>query len=258
MKRPVIIALGLGAALFCLIYFGLDTKPSEQRAVEKSRAANMEATGIQNILSEARDTLSGDSRAYLEALNEEVRSAPDDTVKVAKLKQLSAAWYEQGNTLISGYYAEEIAKLTGEHDAWAVAGTTYILGMRSVRDEANRSYARKRAIQAIETAISLEPDNVSDQINLALIYVEAPDTNPMQGILMLRDLNDKYPASVKVLNQLARLAIQTGQTEKALERLTTAYGLEPDNQNTVCMLAKAYEMSGDQQKVLQFQQLCSQ
>lgn len=258
MKRPVIIALGLGAALFCLIYFGLDTKPSEQRAVEKSRAANMEATGIQNILTKARDSLSTDNRAYLEALNDEVRSATDDTTKVSKLKQLSAAWYEEGNTLISGYYAEEIAKLTNEHDAWAVAGTTYILGMRDALNDANRSYARNRAIQSIEAAISLEPENVSDQINLALIYVEAPDTNPMQGILMLRDLNDKYPQSVKVLNQLARLAIQTGQTDKALERLSTAYTLEPDNKNTVCMLAKAYEMSGDRDKMQQFQELCSE
>jgi len=78
----------------------------------------------------------------------------------------------------------------------------------------------------------------------------------MQGILMLKELNDKYPNNVSVLNQLGRLAIQTGQGEKALERLTKAYELDPKNGATICMLASAYEITGDDTNAVKFQTLC--
>jgi len=172
MKRPILIAIGIGITLFSILYFGCDTKPSKQRAVEKSRALNLEATSIQNILGEARDSLGNDQRSYLEALNSEVRDAADDSKKIEKLKSLSSAWFEQGYPIISAYYAEEIAKIEDRHDAWSMAGTTYILGMRSAKSDDNRSFARSRAIAALESAISIQPENISDKINLALIYVE--------------------------------------------------------------------------------------
>jgi len=256
LKKPAIIALGLGAVLFSLIYFGLDTKPKKQRALEMSRAVNLEATGIQNIISAARDSLSDGERSYLEALNVEAKSADNDSVKVMALRKLSSAWYDAGHPIVAGYYAEEIANIDKGHEAWAVTGTTYILGMRSATQESHRQFAKSRAVQAIESAISLEPDNVADKINLALIYVEAPDTNPMQGILMLRELNEKFPEDVSVMNQLARLAIQTNQIEKALERLTTAYAIDPQNRNTICLLATAYKMGGDEENAEVFKMKC--
>lgn len=256
LKKPAFIATVLGVVIFSAIYFGLDTKPSEQRSLEKSRVSNLEATGIQNILTSARDSLSKEQLNYLEALNEEVRSSLDDSLKMANLKRLSGVWYEQGFPILSGYYAEEIAKLSNTHEAWSVAGTTYILGMREAKVEDQRQFSRSRAIRALESAISIEPDNVSDQINLALIYVEAPDKNPMQGILMLRDLNEKYPNSVQVLNQLGRLAIQTNQSAKALERLTRSFEIDSENRNTICLLATAYKQAGDSANASKFQIMC--
>jgi len=256
LKKPATIAVVLGAILFSLIYFGLDTKPKKQRALEKSRAVNLEATGIQNIMAAAKDSLSDNERSYLEALNIEAKAAATDSSKVPALRKLSAAWYDAGHPIVAGYYAEEIAKFDQGHEAWSVAGTTYILGMRSARQESQRQFAKSRAVRAIESAISIEPNNVADQINLALIYVEAPDTNPMQGILMLRELNEKFPEDVSIMNQLARLAIQTNQTGKALERLTTAYAIDPENRNTICLLATAHKMNGDEKNAEVYKVKC--
>lgn len=256
LRKPAVIALCVGAVIFGSIYFGLDTKPSKQKALETSRASNLEATGIQNILTSARDSLRSDQVGYLEALNADVKSADTDSAKVVHLKKLSGAWYEQGFPILSGYYAEEIAKIAEDREAWSVAGTTYILGMRNTKDEREFQFARSRAIRALESAISLTTDNVGDQINLALIYVEAPDKNPMQGILMLRDLNEKYPDNVQVLNQLGRLAIQTNQTAKALERLTRSIEIDPENQSTNCLLAKAYNQAGDAAKEALYTSRC--
>jgi predicted Zn-dependent protease len=66
----------------------------------------------------------------------------------------------------------------------------------------------------------------------------------MRGILMLRELNEALPNNVLVMNTLARLAIKTGQIDRAIQRLETSLGLEPDNQNTICLLATAYGNAG--------------
>lgn len=256
LKRPFYIATVIGVVLFSLIYFGLDTKPRKQKALEKSRVVNLEATGVQNIIQDARNTLTKEQSSYLDALIDEVKTASDTTSKLKALMRLSKQWYDVGYPILSGYYAEEIGKLEKSKDAWSMAGTTYVLGMRSAKDENKRLFARSRAIQSIERAISIDPESVSDRINLALIYVEAPDQNPMQGILMLKELNEKYPNNVMVLNQLGRLAIQTNQVEKALSRLTKALSIDPENAKTICLLATAYQMAGDTQKASAYQEKC--
>jgi len=78
----------------------------------------------------------------------------------------------------------------------------------------------------------------------------------MQGILMLRDLNTKYPKNVAVLNQLGKLALQTNQSERALERLEAAIKLEPENNVTICLLAEAYSQLGDKTKATEYKKKC--
>ena len=85
------------------------------------------------------------------------------------------------------------------------------------------SIARPKPLSAFEKAISLNPGNVDHKINKALCFVELPDEgNPMQGILQLRELNQKHPDNVNVMVQLARLALKTNQLERAKERLQQA------------------------------------
>jgi len=87
------------------------------------------------------------------------------------------------------------------------------------------------------------------KVNLALCYVEYPlQDNPMKGILMLVDLNKNNPDNSLVLTNLGRLAIQTRQYDKAIERLGRVVELDPKNRNANCLLAQAYGEMGNQEK----------
>ncbi|MEL6867343.1 MAG: tetratricopeptide repeat protein, partial [Bacteroidota bacterium] len=136
-------------------------------------------------------------------------------------------------------------------------GTTYAIGVQRISDERIRKYCTGRAVQAFESAISLEPDNLSHRVNLALCYTEdPPQDNPMKGILMLVDLNKQHPENVLVLSNLARLAMKTGQFDKAVERLQQALAVEPENVRVNCMLAQAFESAGKAAEAAPFQQKC--
>ena len=243
-------------ALFCLIYFGMSTIPKEQKKAEISRANNIEATGIQNIVSSAKKTLSKDQLNIIEALQTEYHDSTSDDDKIERAKNMASKWYEFGSPIVSGYFAEEIAKIKKTKEAWSIAGTTYQIGMKSASEEKELLFAKGRAVKAFENAISLADNNIDDKINLALIYVDYYDTTPMQGIQMLLKLNENNPDNVQVMNQLARLALRTNQTEKAIQRLEKAISLEPENNNSICLLAQAYAQAGNDAKTKEYQDKC--
>ncbi|MDF1699000.1 MAG: hypothetical protein P1U56_24320 [Saprospiraceae bacterium] len=249
------ILVGAMILLFCLIYFGFNTKPKDQRDLEMSRSASIEATGIQNIVMASKKSLTKDELNIIEAMQTEYQNASEEE-KVSKAKGLASKWYEFGSPIVSGYYAEEIAKIENSPEAWSITGTTYSIGLQTSKEEKFLQFAKGRAIKAFETAISLSEDNVTDRINLALIYVDYPDEGPMQGIQMLLKLNETYPENVQVLNQVARLGLRTNQFDKAIQRLQKALSIEPDNNTSICLIAEAYSKSGQMQLAKEFQDKC--
>lgn len=244
--------------LFFIMYFGCNTKSSEIMALEKTRVFEVEQTGIENLLREAKATRSEAELSPVLILETQLSELEEkDTSASSLYKQLSSEWYRLSQPAISGYYAEKLAEIVNTEEAWSIAGTTYAIGIQRAQDQKTRDFCTGRAIGAFENAVSINPDNVNHRVNLALCYTENPPSdNPMKGILILRELRQTYPRSVIVLNTLARLAIQTGQLETAIQRLEEALSYEPDNAATNCLLASAYDSSGQSTQARIYEEKC--
>lgn len=258
MTKSQIITIAASLILFLVLYLGFETIPPDMKNLEKSRVLNVESTSVTNLIKEAQSKLTPQQTTVIEAINLDLNKVANDTSKrVTILKSLSGTWYEMGFPAISGNYAEEIATIEKSAESWSIAGTTYALCVKSSDDKKVKEFCSKRAVNAFEKTISFDPENIDARINLAICYVDSPSKdNPMQGIMMLRDLNTKYPKNVSVLNQLAKLALQTNQIERALERLEASILIDPDNNNTICMLASAYESAGNKVKAEEYQKKC--
>ncbi|MBK9256555.1 MAG: hypothetical protein IPM42_13790 [Saprospiraceae bacterium] len=257
MQRNHYIVIASAIALLLVLYFGFDTVPGQQKLLEKSRAMVVESTGLQNLLNDARPKLDKEQNSVIDALEMDLRQASEDSIKVIKLKALSGTWYRFGYPAIAGIYANDVAEIIKTEESWSMTGTTFSICVKKEDDEKVKTFCSNRAVRAFENAISLNPDKIEPKINLALCYVDNPSAdNPMQGILLLRELDTKYPDNVLVLNQLARLAIQTGQNDRAIERLEKVLSIDPENQTAICLAAKAYRASGQEAKALSFEQKC--
>lgn len=255
-QKALILFSGL---LFCILYFGFDTKPKSQAQLEESRALNFETTDIRVILADAKQSLTSRENGLIGIHELELQQAIDDTLKAESYEKLAREWYQIGYPEISGFYAEEIAKLRNDAQSWGIAGTTYTLCIQKKTEERIRNFCQKRAVQSFENAISEDPDNIDHRLNMALLFVESPPaSNPMKGIQMLLGLNSDNPDDVKVLNQLGRLAIQTKQWEKALERLSHALTIEPNNRSTICMIGKVYQSLQQFSEAAKFEKQCSE
>ncbi len=245
-------------SLFALLYFGCDTQNKKQRELEMSRALNLEATSPQFILRGAKQDIGLARASEIEILEQKLSTIEEDSAKLETLKTLASKWYENGQGIASGIYAQQVAELENTETAWSIAGTTFALGLKQTEVEKNRQFAFSRSIKAFENAKSINPENIDHSLNLAIAYTEyPPKDNPMQGILMLRELNQEYPESSKVLNQLGRLSIKTGQWDNAKKRLQQAYEQDKNNPTTICLLAQVYTELKEATLASQFSEKCN-
>lgn len=257
MNRTQNIIIAGAVVLFSVLYFGFDRIPDARKKVERSRAIEGETTSIETLIGDAREHLASDQAAVLAELEKQAEIAGNDRSRADALKKLSGQWFRFGQPVIAGGYAEEVANIEQTDTAWSVAGATYFQALLGTEAEGLRDFAAKRARQAFENAASLNTENPEHRVNLALVYAEnPPPDNPMQAVLMLRELESKYPDHPAVYNALGRLAIKTGQWERAVQRLEKAYSLDPNNPNTPCLLVKAYQGTGNNVKAAEFSKIC--
>lgn len=246
-------------ALFLIIYLGFDTKSHSQKLIEKSRVVNRESTDVRVLIYQARPTLNDMDKGLIKSLENELRQVQSDSLKkLAVQEKLASAWFELSFPEISGYFAEEIAKVRNTEESWSIAGTTYAYGLRKKDSEKKvKDYCYNNAMQAFENAISIEPNNMDHRINQALINTDyPPPDNPMKGILQLVELNQNHPNNVKILSQLGRLAMQTNQYDKAIERFTSILELDKNNIMATCGLADAYDAKGNRKAAVEYITKC--
>jgi len=258
MSRNQLLSIAFFTALFLVLYFGCDTKSKENKALEKSRAQNLELVSIDRIVHESRDKLSARAQSELISIEQSVKTDAPDSIKLNQYKSLASLWYSEGYPLISGHFAELIAKIQNNEESWSICGTTYAIAGQRLEDQNQKQHAIQKSRSALENALSFDSENVNNKINLALSYVDAPDeTNPMKGILMLIDLNKKFPDNTSVLFQLGRLALGTNQLDKAVERLSRVVELDPNNREAHCLLAETFEKKGEMSLAKQALEYCT-
>ncbi|MBP7274265.1 MAG: tetratricopeptide repeat protein [Saprospiraceae bacterium] len=246
MTKSQLLTITLAVIAFIGLYTFGSTKPKGQALIERTRSLSLVSTDATSLIIDAKKKLSADKIAWLDVTDKALTNAQQDSTKATILQKLSAQWFEWGNAPIAGYYAQQVAEIRKTEEAWSIAGTTFTIALQKTAEEKVRQYSSDNAIKSFENAISLNPQNTNNRINLALCYAEnPPKDNPMKGILMLIDLNKKYPDNVSVLVQLGKLGIKTGQYEKAIERLKKAVALDPKNTTAYCYLAEAYKGFGD-------------
>lgn len=241
MKKEQAFYIIGAIVLFAVLYFGFDSKPSSQKALEKSRAISTQEYDITTYQAEAKKSLAKDDIEYLDMLEAQAAHAGPDTARINTLKQLSGYWFKLKNPVMAGLYARQIAEADKTATSWAITGTTFAAGFQMELDASLKLFARNQALDAFEKAISLEPEVIDHRINQALCYIEVPEEGqPMKGIQMLAGLATSYPESAAPPYQLARLAVKTGQYERAQTRIEQALKLEPTDQRIACLAVEIY------------------
>jgi len=103
--------------------------------------------------------------------------------------------------------------------------------------------------------LELNPDNVDAKIALATCYTEGTGET-MKGVTLLREVTQKDSNNISANIILGKLAIQSGQFDKAIKRLELVLNLRPENTEALYFLAEAYKGKGDKEKAILLFEKC--
>lgn len=254
------IVLMLAAVLFAGLYFGFSTKRPAAAAnhgmMKPDGGSELVSADFSKIIGEGRQKLSPQQNEQIEALEKLVAGASTVAEKTALMKKLAGLWYKSGQVSASATVAWSVAESEKSDSAWSVAGASFFEALQN-SDGENRQFFGKKSAEAFGNAAAANPKNVEHAVNQALVWAEVPpQDNPMKAALSLRELAEKHPDAPAPFNALGRLAIKTGQWQKAVERLEHSWSLDKNNPNTPCLLALAYQNLGNAAKSSEFGKLC--
>jgi len=158
-----------------------------------------------------------------------------------------AALYRTANQFDSaGWYAERASEFFDTPESWIKAADIYYQAFTlAINKETQHKFASK-AQELYSKVLEGNPGNLEAKTKLAMTYISS--ANPMQGIMMLRDVLEKDPQNELALFNMGMLSIQSGQYDRAVERLQKLVEINPRHVQGQLLLGVAFMNSGDKEK----------
>lgn len=241
----IVVAVGLISLLF---FFGKTIQKSDSK--ETTTKAEVQEVDFKSI-----EQLFISQSNLPDSIINVLQKFKDNEKDTASLLNLALAYRDLHQPHLAGYYFEQLAKANNSAHYYERAGNAFLNGYRNNIDSNILNNLLTFAIQSFEKAIDLEPNNVAAKINLGTVYVES-GSEPMKGIGILREIVDEDPNNIEVIVLLGRFSLQSGQYDKAKERLEGALKIDPNNAEAMYFLAFTEAELGNKARALQLIENC--
>ena len=237
--------IGSGVILFCLIYFfGRTIPPKNNLTQSVSDSANID---INTILAASKAQLTNQQQVYLSQLEASVVRGDTRNQQAAIYKQLANFWKDSAHLLLPyAYYTGQAAELENSEKSLTFAAHFFLESLRQQNEPGLKRWMGLEAKKLFEKALVINPSNDSLKIGLGSCYLFGNiSDNPMQGILMIREVAERDPKNMYAQFTLGMGAMVSGQLDKAIERLSVVIQNQPENLEVMVMLAESYEQKND-------------
>jgi len=238
--------------VFLLFFFGKTYQKKAEGNVFLSESGEFEIDAYINESKKRLMLIPKDSLALLESLFE---SRKPDSAKLVYLSQIVDIWENNGNFAVASEFQRRTAVFDSTSVQWEKAGDKLFEAFKTVPDTSLKKYLLNQSIEAFSNASIIDTTNENANIKLAETYIDGTN-NIMAGVTLLLDVVKKNPANIAANLILGRLAVVSGQYDKAITRLTGILNREPENVEALFYIAGAYEKTGQKQKAISYYQKC--
>jgi tetratricopeptide (TPR) repeat protein len=251
VNKQQLILIGSGVGLFCLIYFFGQTIPPKSTTPPPAEAGapgnKPETIDIKAILASSKEQLTPSQQAFVSHVESAVVRGDVKDQQIKVYKQLAAFWRDSAHLLLPyAYYSGMASKLENSEKSLTFAAHYFLEGLRQQPNPALKTWMAGEAKEMFEKALAINPNNDSTKIGLGSCYLFGNiSENPMQGIQMIREVGDRDTTNMFAQFMLGLGGLQSGQFDKAIERLVKVVNVQPKNVEAVIALAESYERKGD-------------
>ncbi len=262
MKKQQYILIGSGVVLFCLIYFFGNTippvkKPTASNAAQApAQGQSSEKVDFQSILASSKKELTEAQLSYINKLETGIVRGDVKDQQIKVYQKLAAFWRDTAHSLLPYlYYTGEASKLENSEKSLTFAAHYFLEGVRRQQDPPLKSWMATEAKELFEQALKINPKNDSSKVGLGSCYLFGGiSETPMQGLQMIREVAERDPDNVYAQFMLGLGGMQSGQFDKAAERLKKVVAKQPRNVEAVLMLAEACERTGQKEEAIKWYQ----
>ncbi len=257
----IIGALGLVA----LLYFGANTTPPAKKAeggAPQGMAAGMSSThtsmqpaSFDSIETAARKALPEHATGEVAAVEKEISTLKDSAAMAPIYWKLGKVWQEHKQFPVAAYYYAKSAKLENSEKNLNFAGQLFLDLMQRGGSPAVTVWEAQQSIACFQRSLDLNPKNDTVKMALAAALIEGAGET-MQGVQLLLGITRERPDDIPANLMLGRLAIQSGQFDKAVGRFETVLKQEANNTEAMYFLAEAYKGKGEKQKAIELFEKC--
>ena len=230
----LLVVLGV-IALTAALYFA--PKKIEKKVSEE----NSSGFSIEDQITEVKGSLKREEKDQIVSIEDLLKKNPEDKQIQDSLGKL---WDRFQTPQISSYYYEEIAKSESTEQNWINAAFRYFDAFKLTSDSVKRVYFVNKAIDSYKKVIEINPKNYDAKTDLGVCYAEGT-SNPMQGILMLREVTQEAPEHLMAQYNLGVLSLKSGQLDKAVDRFEKVLTIDPTIEDARFLLGKTYMQMGN-------------
>jgi tetratricopeptide (TPR) repeat protein len=257
MKRQQVLLAGAGVfLLFALYFFGQTVPPSKKPATPTSEPGSATNPGsgsidLEDILKVAHAHLNPSQLSYVSRLENSVVRGDVKKQQLNAYQGLAIFW---GDSVREGflpyaYYMGAAAKLENSEKSLTFAAQLFLRNLRGQDNPALKSWMATQAKELFEKALELNPGNDSSKVGLGASYIFGSSSgNPqetMQGIQRILEVARRDSTNMYAQFMLAIGGVESGQFDKAVERLRTVVRNQPENVEAILLLAQVYQQTGN-------------
>ncbi len=253
LNRKQVVVVGLVVVLMAALY-SLDIKGLTTNSQKQQAKTNQHKAGDRS----SRVTLESVSILGKQTLNEELTQQitylEEALIKTSGMerlqlqKQLAQRWDDVNIPAPSAFYWELIAKEENTYRNWLMAGDRFTSAYQYMQDTLVQPALIQKAILAYQKAEALRPTSLDPKIGLGVAYVTG-SSDPMKGILLLRDVVKEDPKNIKANMSLGLFSMRTGQYEKAIARFKVVTS-QTGQSEAWFYLASSYENIGMKEQAI--------
>lgn len=158
-----------------------------------------------------------------------------------------ASLYRTANQFDSaGWFAEKASAFFNNTASWLKTADNYYQAYTLALSQDKQQALAVKAQEFYGKVLEREPDHLEAKTKMAMTYVTS--SNPMQGIMMLREVLSKDPRNELALFNMGMLSIQSDQYDRAIERLEELIAINPAHIQAQLLLGLAWMNTGEKEK----------
>lgn len=168
----------------------------------------------------------------------------------SELYERMGLFWQKKNRRIAAHYFLQSGLIDLSERKLNYAAHLFSEELHDEHDPALRAWMTNETIQAYEQSIEVNPTNDTVRIDYALLHIDILN-QPMPGVQILLKIVEEDPNNIPATIILGKMAVESGQLDKAIERGLHVISLEPNNLEARLFLGEAYKRHNELDKAIE-------